>query len=211
LIDEYASDDAILSSDSGTIATWSARHWTIRGRREFYLSGNLATMAPGLPYAIAHQWAHPDRQSIALIGDGGFAMLMAEFETACRYELPIKVFVNNNGALGQILWEQMVLGYPEFGVRFQRYGNFAPWAEACGALGILVEKAADLDAAVRQAFDHPGPALLDVRVNPDEPPMPGKVTYEQAKKFATAFLKGQPHKATIASTLFRDKISELRS
>jgi pyruvate dehydrogenase (quinone)/pyruvate oxidase len=210
VVDRLADDDAILSADSGTIATWSARHWTIRGDRGFYLSGNLATMAPGLPYAIAHQWAYPDRQCIAFVGDGGFAMLMAEFQTAARYQLPIKVVVNNNGELGQILWEQMVLGYPEFGVRFQQYANYAPWAEACGALGIEVEKPGDLEAAVRTAFAHPGPALLDVRVNPDEPPMPGKVTRKQAVKFAEAFLKGQPHKATIASTLFRDKISELK-
>jgi pyruvate dehydrogenase (quinone)/pyruvate oxidase len=168
-------------------------------------------MANGLPYTIAHQWAHPGRQCIAFIGDGGFAMLMAEFETAVRYELPIKVFINNNGALGQILWEQMVLGYPEFGVRFQRYSNFAPWAQACGALGLLVEKPGDLESAVAEALAHPGPALVDVRVNPDEPPMPAKVSHQQAKKFAEAFLKGQPHKAGIASTLFRDKLSELRS
>jgi pyruvate dehydrogenase (quinone)/pyruvate oxidase len=78
-------------------------------------------------------------------------------------------------------------------------------------MGITVEKPGDLEGAVRDALAHPGPALLDVRVNPDEPPMPGKVQYKQAVKFAEAFLKGQPHKATIASTLFRDKISELKS
>ncbi|HJP66512.1 MAG TPA: thiamine pyrophosphate-binding protein [Actinomycetota bacterium] len=211
VIDRLASDDAILSADSGTIATWSARHWTIRGDRGFYLSGNLATMAPGLPYAIAHQWAFPNRQCIAFVGDGGFAMLMAEFQTAARYNLPIKVFVNNNGELGQILWEQMVLGYPEFGVRFQEYSNYAPWAEACGGMGVVVEKPGDLEPAVRAAFAHPGPALLDVRVNPDEPPMPGKVSRQQAIKFAEAFLRGQPRKATIASTLFRDKITELKA
>jgi pyruvate dehydrogenase (quinone)/pyruvate oxidase len=174
------------------------------------LSANLASMAVGLPYAIAAQWAHPGRQCIAFVGDGGFAMLMAEFETATRYDLPIKVFVNNNGELGQILWEQMVLGYPEFGVRFQKHSNFAPWAEACGALGIKVDKPGDVEGAVREALAHPGPALVDCRVNPDEPPMPGKVTYDQAKKFAEAFLRGQPHKGTIATTLFKDKISELR-
>ena len=210
VIDRLAADDAVLSADSGTIATWAARHWTIRGRREFYLSGNLATMAPGLPYAIAHQWAFPGRQCIAFVGDGGFAMLMAEFQTACRYQLPVKVFINNNGELGQILWEQMVLGYPEFGVRFQTYSNYAPWAEACGGLGITVEHPRDVESAVASALAHPGPAVVDCRVNPDEPPMPGKVSRHQAVKFAEAFLRGQPHKATIASTLFRDKISELR-
>jgi pyruvate dehydrogenase (quinone)/pyruvate oxidase len=211
VIDRHAADDAVLSSDSGTIATWAARHFDIRDRRQFYLSGNLASMAPGLPYAIAAQWAHPDRQCIAFVGDGGFAMLMAEFDTACRYGLPIKVFVNNNASLGQILWEQMVLGYPEFGVRFQRVMSFAPFAESCGGMGVRVEKAADVEAAVRAALAHPGPALVDVLVNPDEPPMPGKVSYDQAKGFAQAFLRGQPRKATIASTLFRDKLDQLRS
>jgi pyruvate dehydrogenase (quinone) len=210
VIDRHAADDAILSSDSGTIATWAARHYDIRGGRQFYLSGNLATMAPGLPYTIANQWAHPGRQCLAFVGDGGLAMLMAEFDTACRYGLPIKVFVNNNGALAQILWEQMVLGYPEFGVRFQRDLNFAPFAESCGGLGLRVEKAGGLEAAVRDALAHDGPALVDVVVNPDEPPMPGKVTYEQAKGFAQAWLRGQPRKATMASTLFRDKLDRLK-
>lgn len=211
VIDRLADNDAILTSDSGTIATWAARHFTIRADREFYLSGNLATMAPGLPYTIANQFAHPDRQCIAFVGDGGFAMLMAEFDTACRYGIPIKVVINNNSSLGQILWEQMVLGYPEHGVRFSRPADFAPWAEACGGLGIKVEKAGDVEAAIAEAFGHEGPALVDVYVNPDEPPMPGKVEYEQAKGFVKAFLAGQPRKATIASTLWRDKITELRS
>ena len=211
VIDRLADDDAILTSDSGTIATWAARHFTIRDGREFYLSGNLATMAPGLPYTIANQFAHPERQCIAFVGDGGFAMLMAEFNTACRYGLPIKVVINNNSSLGQILWEQMVLGYPEHGVRFDRPADFAPWAEACGGRGIKVEKAGDVETAIEEAFHHPGPALVDVYVNPDEPPMPGKVEYEQAKGFLKAFLAGQPRKATIASTLWRDKITELRA
>jgi pyruvate dehydrogenase (quinone)/pyruvate oxidase len=105
----------------------------------------------------------------------------------------------------------MVLGYPEFGVRFPRWADYAPWAEACGGRGIRVDKPGDLEHAVAEAFAYPGPALVDVRVNPDEPPMPGKVSYEQAKKFAQAFLRGQPNKATIATTLFKDKIQELRS
>jgi len=137
--------------------------------------------------------------------------LMAEFETAVRYQLPVKVVVNNNAALGQILWEQMVLGYPEFGVRFQKRARFAPWAEACGGRGIEVTKAADLEAGLAEALAFPGPALVDVEVNPDEPPMPAKVSYQQAKAFGQAFLRGQPHKASTATTLFKDKLRELRS
>src|SRR5690606_31232815 len=212
LLDELATDDAILTCDSGTVATWAARHWTIRGGREFYLSGNLATMAPAVPYAIAMQHAYPDRQVIAYLGDGSFAMLMAELHTAAWHRLPIKVVVNNNNSLGQILWEQMVLGYPEHGVR---YGGPAPdyaaWVRGCGAYGIHIDRPSDLPGALREAFAYDGPALVDVAVDPNEPPMPGKVEYEQAKKFAEAFLHGQPHKASIATTLFKDRIQQLRA
>jgi pyruvate dehydrogenase (quinone) len=211
IIDRLAADDAILSTDSGTIATWAARHFDIRGERQFMLSGNLATMAASVPYTLAAQCSHPGRQCIAFVGDGGFAMLMAELLTAARYELPIKVFICNNGLLGQILWEQMVLGYPEYGVRFQGPAQFAPWAEACGGLGIRVEKPADLESAVSSALAWPGMALVDVVVNPDEPPLPAKVKYRQAKGFVEAFLRGEPRRAAIASTLFRDKYSQLTS
>jgi pyruvate dehydrogenase (quinone)/pyruvate oxidase len=212
VVNSAAADDAILTCDSGTIATWAARHWMIRGDRQFYLSGNLATMAPGLPYAVGIQHAFPGRQVIAFVGDGGFAMLMAEFLTAIQHELPVKIVINNNNSLGQILWEQMILGYPEHGVRYpEPFADYSAFATANGAYGVKVTKPGDLPEAVRQAFSHDGPALVDVNVNPEEPPMPGKVEYEQAKKFAQAFLRGQPHKATIATTLFRDKIEQLRS
>jgi pyruvate dehydrogenase (quinone) len=211
VLDELAADDAVLTCDSGTIATWAARHWGIRGGREFFLSGNLATMAPGLPYAIGIQHAFPGRQVIAYVGDGGFAMLMAEFLTAIKHNLPVKVVINNNNSLGQILWEQMVLGYPEHGVRYpEPFVDYAPFASANGGLGIKVEEPDALRGAIERALSHDGPALVDVNVNPDEPPLPGKVEYEQAKKFAQAFLRGQPRKATIATTLFRDKIEQLK-
>jgi pyruvate dehydrogenase (quinone)/pyruvate oxidase len=210
-LDVLAADDAVLTCDSGTVATWAARHWHIRGRREFYLSGTLASMAPGLPYALAIQHAHPGRQVIAFIGDGGFAMLMAEFHTATRYGLPVKVVINNNNSLGQILWEQMVLGYPEHGVRFgEPVPDYAAWARGCGGFGVHVDKPGDLPGALAEALAHPGPALVDVAVNPHEPPMPAKVTYEQAKKFAESWLRGQPHKAAIATTLFSDRIQKMK-
>jgi pyruvate dehydrogenase (quinone)/pyruvate oxidase len=166
-------------------------------------------MAPGLPYANAIQWAHPGRQVIAFVGDGGFAMLMAEFNTACRYGLPVKVIVDNNSLLGQILWEQIALGFPEFGVRWNRPFDFKPWAEACGGSGYTVEDPADLRDAVAAAFATDRPALVDVRTNAEEPPMPAKIRYDQAKGFVEAFLHGQPHRMTIASTLFRDKVGQL--
>ncbi len=211
VLDELAADDAVRTCDSGTIATWAARQWGIRGGREFFLSGNLATMAPGLPYAIGIQHALPGRQVIGYVGDGGFAMLMAEFLTAIKHQLPVKIVINNNNSLGQILWEQMVLGYPEHGVRYpEPFVDYAAFAAANGALGVKVERAADVRQAMERALSHDGPALVDVNVNPDEPPLPGKVEYQQAKKFAQAFLRGQPRKATIATTLFRDKIEQLK-
>ncbi|HEX4656467.1 MAG TPA: thiamine pyrophosphate-binding protein [Streptosporangiaceae bacterium] len=211
VLDELADDDAVLTCDSGTIATWAARHWGIRGGRGFFLSGNLASMAPGVPYALGIQHAFPGRQVIAYVGDGGFAMLMAEFLTAIKHNLPVKVVINNNNSLGQILWEQMVLGYPEHGVRYPGpFADYSSLAWANGALGIKVERPDGVRTAIGRALRHDGPALVDVNVNPDEPPLPGKVEYQQAKKFAEAFLHGQPRKSTVAPTLFRDKIEQLK-
>jgi pyruvate dehydrogenase (quinone)/pyruvate oxidase len=210
LVDRYASNDAILAADCGTVTTWSARYWTIRGGRTFMTSGNLATMASGLPYAIAAQHAHPRRQCIAFVGDGGFSMLMAEFLTAVRHELPIKVFINNNHEYGQILWEQMVLGFPEYGVRHSRVADYAAFAEANGGKAYRVQHPGHLEAAVRGALSHSGAALVDCLTNPNEPPMPAKVSHEQALGFAKAFLRGEPERASVASTLFKDRIAELR-
>jgi pyruvate dehydrogenase (quinone)/pyruvate oxidase len=139
-------------------------------------------------------------------------MLMAEFITAIKHQLPVKIVINNNNSLGQILWEQMVLGFPEYGVRQpEPFVDYTGIATANGALGLKVTHPSEVRGAISQALSHDGPALVDVNVNPDEPPLPGKVEYQQAKKFAEAFLRGQPRKSTIATTLFRDKIDQLRS
>ena len=169
-------------------------------------------MAPGLPYAIGMQHAFPDRQVIAFVGDGGFAMLMADFLTAVRQDLPIKVVINNNNSYGQILWEQLILGYSEYAVRHREpVPDFSAWARACGAHGVKVTKAADVEGAIRNALAHPGPAIVDCDVNPNEPPMPGKIEYKQAKAFTEAFLRGQPHKAQTVATLAKDKINQVFS
>ncbi|WP_260728060.1 thiamine pyrophosphate-dependent enzyme [Dactylosporangium roseum] len=210
-LDRAAAADAVLCCDSGTVATWAARHWQVTGRREFYLSGTLATMAPGLPYAIALQHEYPGRQCVAYVGDGGFAMLMAEFHTAARYGLPVKVVINNNNALGMIIWEQMVLGLPEYGVRFgDPAPDYAAWARGCGGYGAHVTDPRELPGKLREALAFEGPALVDVVVDADEPPMPAKVTYQQAVKFAEAFLRGQPHRASIATTILKDRITQLK-
>jgi pyruvate dehydrogenase (quinone)/pyruvate oxidase len=138
-------------------------------------------------------------------------MLMAEFLTAAQQGLPIKVVVNNNNSLGQILWEQMVLGFPEHGVRFgEPVPDYAAWARGCGGFGVHVDKPSQVIDALAEAFAYPGPALVDVAVDPHEPPMPGKVTYEQAKRFVQAWLR-EPNRAAIATTLFRDRIQQLKA
>ena len=161
VVDRHAADDAILASDSGVVATWTARHFDVRGRRDYLLSANLATMAAGLPYAIAAQWAHPGRSCIAVTGSDGFARVMGELLTAIYHRLPVKVVVSNASALGLQDSPNGPVG-----------ADFASFAAANGALGLRVERAAEVERAVRRAFAHPGPALVDVLVNPEEQPRP---------------------------------------
>jgi pyruvate dehydrogenase (quinone) len=208
-LSELAADDAIISTDSGTITTWIARQFKIRGTQKFSCSGTLATMAPGLPYAIAAKVAFPERQSIAFVGDGGFTMLMMEFLTAVKYNLPITVVIIKNNTLGQIKWEQIVfLGNPEYGCELHN-PDFAKYAEACGGLGFTVERPEEIRPALQSALSSGKPSIVEVVVDPFEPPMPPKVSVEQALHFAEALIKGQPAGGKIALTLFRDKLSEL--
>ncbi len=211
LIDELATDDAILPCDSGTIATWAARHWTIRGGRQFYLSGNLATMAPGLPYAIAMQHAFPGRQVIAYVGDGGFSMLMAEFLTAVRQRLPITVVISNNNSLGQILWEQMVLGYPEHGVRYSE--PVADFAAGSARVWRLRGQGARAGRATRRAAHRAGPRWASAgRRRPTRAAAAGQGRLRAGQGLRTiSWLRGQPHRAAIATTMFKDRISQLQS
>jgi pyruvate dehydrogenase (quinone) len=202
-------DDAIIASDSGTIATWSARHIPIKGQQMYSLSGNLATMANGFPYAIAAQIAYPDRQCVAFVGDGGFSMLMAEFATCVKYKLPVKVVIIKNNTLGQIKWEQMVfLGNPEYGVDLQPI-DFAAFARACGGAGFTVEDPAECGPVLDQALKTPGPVIIEAVVDPFEPPMPPKVTLEQAANFAKSLARGEPCREKIALTVLSDTVREL--
>jgi pyruvate dehydrogenase (quinone) len=202
-------DDAIVSADSGTIATWAARHIRMRGTMQFSLSGTLATMANGLPYSIGAAIAWPDRQVVAIVGDGGFTMLMGEVATLVKYQLPVKVIIFKNNVLGMIKWEQMVLeGTPEFGVELQPI-DFAAYARACGAGGFTVDDPAQVGAVLKQAFDHPGPAIVEAVVDPHEPPLPGKITTDQAWKFTEALLKGERDRWDIFKTVVENKIREV--
>jgi len=201
--------DAIVSCDSGTIATWWARHIPVKPGQMHSLSGTLASMANGLPYAIAAQVAYPERQCVAFVGDGGFQMLMAEFSCAVQYKLPIKVVVIKNNTLGMIKWEQMVfLGNPEYGCEMTPI-DFAAFAQACGGTGIRIEDPKSCGSRLEEALNTPGPVLVEAVVDPFEPPMPPKITMEQAKKFAESLMKGQPNRKEIALTVFGDKVREL--
>jgi pyruvate dehydrogenase (quinone) len=203
------SDTAIVSSDSGTIATWFARQIPARRGQMYSLSGTLASMANGLPYAIAAQLAYPERQCVAFVGDGGFSMLMAEFATAVKYKLPIKVIIIKNNTLGMIKWEQMVfLGNPEFGCELQPI-DFVAFARACGGTGIAIEDPTDCGRILERALATPGPVIIEAIVDPFTPPMPAKITLDQTKKFAESLARGEPNRSKIAWTVLSDKVREL--
>jgi pyruvate dehydrogenase (quinone) len=208
-LNRHLTDDAIISADSGTIATWFARHLMARRGQKYSLSGNLATMANGMAYAIAAQIAYPDRQCVAFVGDGGFSMLMAEFVTAVKYKLPIKVVIVKNNTLGMIKWEQMVfLGNPEYGCELQAI-DFAAFARACGGTGLTVEDPKDCEQVLATAMATPGPVVVEAVVDPFAPPMPPRITMQQAKNFAAALAKGEPNKGKIAWTVLSDRVREL--
>jgi thiamine pyrophosphate-dependent acetolactate synthase large subunit-like protein len=205
-LEKLAASNAIITGDSGTNTTWIARDFRLKEGQWFSCSGNLATMAPGLPYAIGAQVAFPDRQVIAFVGDGGFTMLMGEMMTAVKYNLPIKVVIIKNNVLGQIKWEQIVfLGNPEYGVELQP-ADFAAYARSVGAAGFCAERAEEIEGTMREFLAHPGPAVLEAVVDPAEPPMPPKVEMKQVLKWGEALAKGQPDAVRISLTAFRDKI-----
>lgn len=202
-------DSAIVTCDSGTIATWWARHIPVKRGQMHSLSGNLASMAPALPYAMAAKLAYPEREVVAFVGDGGLSMLLAELATCVKYGLDIKIVVVKNNSLGQIKWEQMVfLGNPEYGCELQPI-DFAKVAEACGMAGYAVEDPKEAAATLERAWSGGGPVLVEATVDPYEPPMPAKVSAEQAAMLARSLLRGQPHRLKIATTIAVDKLKEV--
>ena len=203
------SDDAIVSCDSGTIATWWARQIPAKRGQMHSVSGNLATMACALPYAIAAQVAYPDRQSVAFVGDGGFSMLMAEFSTCVKYKLPVKVIIIKNNSLGMIKWEQMVfLGNPEYGCELEPI-DFSTFARACGGSGFTIEDPTQCGETIERALSTPGPVVIEAVIDPHEPPYPAKIKLEQAEKMAEALAKGTPYRGKIMMTILSDKVREL--
>jgi pyruvate dehydrogenase (quinone) len=208
-LNKLLTDNAIIATDSGTITTWAARYLKMRGDMKFSCSGNLATMACGLPYAIAAAVAFPDRQVVCFVGDGGFTMLMGEMATLVKYDLNVKIIVIKNNVLGQIKWEQMVfLGHPEYVCELQPI-DFAAVAQGFGLTSFRTDDAKTCAETLRTALASSGPTLVQATVDPNEPPMPPKIEAKQATNFAQALAKGTPHGRKIALTVLSDKVREL--
>src|SRR4051812_3210580 len=171
-LDARLPDNALIAADCGQNTGLTAQYVGIRGERRFAVSGTLASMGGGLPYAIAAAIAYPGRPVVAIVGDGGLSMSLAELATCVRYKLPVKVIVINNSSLAQIKWEQMMfLGNPEYGCELQPV-DFARVAEGFGMRGFRLEKPEDCAAVLDAALSHPGPALVDAVVDANEPMLP---------------------------------------
>ena len=208
-LNNYLEDDAIICCDTGTVTTWAARHIHMRGEMQFSASGTLATMANGLTYSIGAAIAFPGRQVVCVAGDGGLTMLMGELATIAKYQLPIKVVVMKNNVLGMIKWEQLALeGNPQYGVQLQPI-DFMAVARACGVAGYTVDDPHLVPAVLSEAFHHRGPALVEAVVDPNEPPLPGKITTEQAWQLAKALARGQKDRWDIMKTVIENKIREV--
>ncbi|PRY67059.1 pyruvate dehydrogenase (quinone) [Glaciihabitans tibetensis] len=188
VLDDLAADDAIVSADTGMGNVWQARYITPNGRRRLIGSYLHGSMANALPQAIGAQIAYPDRQVISLSGDGGLAMMLGELVTAAAYKLPVKVVVFNNSTLGLVKLEMFVDGIPDFGVDVPAV-DYAAVARALGFLAVRVEDPQELRGALIAAFEHPGPALVDIVTDPTAMSLPPTITAAQVKGFALAMSK----------------------
>jgi pyruvate dehydrogenase (quinone) len=181
-VDRLAAADAVFTADVGTPCIWAARYLRMNGTRRLVGSFNHGSMANALPHAIGAQASHPGRQVIALSGDGGIAMLLGELITLRQRHLPVKVVVFNNGALGFVELEMKAAGIVTYGTDLDN-PDFAAMARAARLFGVRVDKAGELENALRQAFGHDGPALVEVATARYELSLPPKLTYGQIKGF----------------------------
>jgi pyruvate dehydrogenase (quinone) len=203
-------DDAILICDCGNNTFWTARHVALNGARQsFSCSGTLATMAAGLPYAIGAAIAFPERQIVVIVGDGGLSMLMGDLVTLAKYKLPVKIVVLKNDMLGMIEWEQLAnMGNPQFGVALEPI-DFVKVAEACGLRGVRIEDPAKCADMLRNALAEPGPCLVEVPIDPDEPPYPPSTHFKEATNLVKGLLRGDERRGKIARTIAGDLVREL--
>jgi len=188
LVSELADDDAIFTCDVGTPTAWAARYLKMNGRRRLLGSFNHGSMANAMLQAIGAQAAYPDRQVVSMSGDGGFTMMMGDFITLAQIGLPVKVVVLNNGTLGFVEIEMKAGGFLDVGVDLQN-PDFAKMAEAMGIKGIRVEEPQRLEAALREAFRHDGPALVDVVSARQELIMPPRTELAEVRKFGLFMMK----------------------
>lgn len=210
-------DNCILTSDSGSSANWFARDLKIRKGMMATLSGNLATMCPGVPYAIAAKFAYPDRVAIALVGDGAMQMLGNNaLISIAKYwrewaDPRLVILVLNNGDLNQVTWEQRIMeGDPRFEAS-QQIPDFpyARYAEILGLIGVKVDDPENLSAAWEAVLDAPRPAVLEVLTDPNVPTIPPHVTFDEMKKFARALLTGDPEETGIIRSTFKEVVQEI--
>lgn len=187
-LSRHATEDAIFTCDVGTPTVWAARYLQMNGKRRLLGSFNHGSMANAMPQAIGAQATAPEKQVIALCGDGGFAMLMGDFLTLAQKKLPVKVVVFNNSSLGFVAMEMKAGGYLTDGTELEN-PDFAGIAQTCGVKGIRVTDATKLDAAIEEALAHPGPVLLDVITATQELAMPPAIKFEQAKGFSLYMLR----------------------
>ncbi|MBU3570671.1 pyruvate oxidase [Priestia aryabhattai] len=185
-LQKIVDDDAIVSVDVGNVTVWMARHFRMTNQK-FVISSWLATMGCGFPAAIAGKLAHPEKQSVAVCGDGGFTMVMQDFVTAVKYKLPVVVVVLNNSEIGMIKYEQAIQGHLDYQTQLGEM-NFAKFAESCGGIGYRVEKYEELETAFEKAALANVPVVIDVVVA-DEPPLPGKISFGQAANYSKHIMK----------------------
>jgi len=187
-LSDIAAPDAIFTADTGMCNVWSARHIKAAKDRRIIGSFNHGSMANALPQAIGAQCAYPGRQVISMSGDGGLAMLMGDLLTLTQYNLPIKVLVFDNGALGMVKLEMETAGMPDYQTDLKN-PNFAKVAEAMGMMGVRIENPVDLTSGLKKALQHSGPALIDVVTDPNALSIPSHADLSQAAGFALAMGK----------------------
>ncbi|MEU3292751.1 thiamine pyrophosphate-requiring protein [Streptomyces longwoodensis] len=215
-LDPLLPADAIVTSDSGSVANWYARHLTFKPGMRGSLSGTLATMGCGVPYAIGAKFAHPDRPVIALVGDGAMQMNgLAEMITAAKYadrwEDPrLVVAVWNNRDLNQVTWELRAMGGSPSFLPSQELPDvrYAEFARSLGLTGIRVEKPEDVEAGWRSALAANGPVVLEFLTDPSVPPIPPHASWDQMESTAEAILKGDPESAHVMKQGIKAKIQE---
>ncbi|MGW3728815.1 thiamine pyrophosphate-requiring protein [Streptomyces sp. NPDC000851] len=215
-LDPLLPADAIITSDSGSAANWYARHLTMRPGMRSSLSGTLATMGCGVPYAIGAKFAHPDRPAIALVGDGAMQMNgLAELITAAKYcdrwqDPRLVVGVWNNHDLNQVTWEMRAMeGAPSF-LPSQEIPDvqYAAFARSLGLTGVRVEKPGDVEAGWRAGLAADGPAVIEFLTDPAVPPIPPHATWEQMEATAASILKGDADRGSMIKQGFKAKVQE---